>query len=152
MPPATPAEVLARRTQMILSRDADGFADLFAPDAVFESRFAGRSGMPPRMEGREQIRAYTRQITSSPLRVDDYEVTELYQTQDPEIVIAEVRAEATLTTTGRSITATSIHVLRIREGQILLARDYANPLALENALADLPGEPGEPGEPGARES
>jgi uncharacterized protein len=135
----TPADVLARRTQLILSQDADGFADLFAPDAVIESPFAGHSGMPPRLEGRDQIRAYTHQVTTSLLRLDDFEVTELYQTQNPEIVIAEVRAEATLTTTGQSFTATSIQVLRIREGQIVLFRDYANPLALENALAGLPG-------------
>jgi hypothetical protein len=136
----TAADVVARRTQMILNQDADGFADLFAPDAVFESPFAGRSGMPPRLEGREQIRAYAREVIGSPLRLDGFEVTELYQTQHPEVVIAEVRAEATLTTTGLSFTATSIHVLRISEGQILLARDYANPQALENALADLPRE------------
>jgi uncharacterized protein len=135
-----PADVIARRTQLILNQDADGFADLFAPDAVIESPFAGRSGMPPRLEGRERIRAYTRQVTTSTLRLDDFEVTELYQTQDPEIVIAEVRAAATLTTTGQSFTATSIQVLRIREGQIVLFRDYANPLALENALAGSSGE------------
>jgi uncharacterized protein len=136
----TPADVIARRTQLILNQDADGFADLFAPDAVIESPFTGRSGMPPRLEGRERIRAYARQVTTSTLRLDDFEVTELYQTQDAEIVIAEVRAVATLTTTGQSFTATSIQVLRIREGQIVLFRDYANPLALENALAGSSGD------------
>jgi uncharacterized protein len=136
----TPADVLVRRTELILNQDADGFADLFAPDAVIESPFAGRSGMPSRIEGREQVRAYARQITTSELRLDGFEVTELYETRDPETVIAEVRAAATLTTTGQSFTATSIQVLRIREGQIVLFRDYANPLALENALAGSSGE------------
>jgi len=36
MPSATPAEVLARRRHLVLTGDADGFADLFAPDAVIE--------------------------------------------------------------------------------------------------------------------
>jgi uncharacterized protein len=135
-----PADVIARRTEAILNQDADGFADLFAPDAVIESPFAGRSGMPSRIEGREQIRAYARQVTTSTLRLDGFEVTELYETRDPEIVIAEVRAAATLTTTGQSFTATSIQVLQIRHGQIVLFRDYANPLALENALAGSSGE------------
>ena len=31
---ATPADVLARRRQLMLDGDADGFANLFAPDAV----------------------------------------------------------------------------------------------------------------------
>jgi uncharacterized protein len=137
MPTATPADVLARRRQLILNGDADGFAALFAPDAVIESPFAGRSGMPARLEGREAIRAYTRQVMASPLRLEDFEVAKLYQTQDPEVVIAEMRAKATVTTTGRSFTATSIQILRIRDGHIVLFRDYANPRILE----DLTGEP-----------
>jgi hypothetical protein len=40
MPSATPADVLAQRRHLILSGDADGFADRFAPDAVIESPFA----------------------------------------------------------------------------------------------------------------
>ena len=46
MPSTTPADVLARRRQLILNGDADGFADLFAPDAVIELPFAGLPGMP----------------------------------------------------------------------------------------------------------
>jgi uncharacterized protein len=74
---------------------------------------------------------------ASPLRLDEYEVTELYQTQDPEVVIVEMRGTATVTTTGQSFAATSIQVLRIRDGQIVLFRDFANPRVLE----DVVGEP-----------
>src|SRR5215510_12894338 len=108
MPFATPADVLARRRHLILNGDADGFADLFAPDAVIESPFAGPPGTPVRLEGREAIREYSRHVMASPLRLEDYEVAELYQTQDPEVVIAEIRAKATITTTGRPLAATSI--------------------------------------------
>jgi ketosteroid isomerase-like protein len=73
---------------------------------------------------------------ASPLRLEDYEVTELYQTQDPEVVIVEMRAKGTVTTTGRSFTATSIQVLRIRDGQIALFRDFANPQVLQDVLGD----------------
>jgi uncharacterized protein len=59
---------------------------------------------------------------------------EFYQTQDPEVVIVEVRAKATPTTTGRSFATTSIQIYRIREGQILLFRDFANPRVLEDVL------------------
>jgi uncharacterized protein len=34
MPSATPADVLARRRQLLLDGDIDGFADLFALDGV----------------------------------------------------------------------------------------------------------------------
>jgi uncharacterized protein len=131
MPSATPADILAQRRHLLLSGDIDGFADLFTPDAVLEFAFHGPTGTPVRIEGREAIRAYSRQIMTSPLRLEDFEVTELHQTQDPEVVIAEMRSTATLTTTGRSLAVTSIQILRIRDGHIALYRDFADPRVLE---------------------
>jgi uncharacterized protein len=136
MSSATPADVLARRRHLTLNADADGLADLFAPDAVIEA-FGGPPGAPVRLEGREAIREYSRQVVASPLRLEDYEVVELHQTQDPEVVIAEMRGKGTVTTTGRSFTATAIQILRIREGRIVLVRDFADP----RILADVIGEP-----------
>ena len=135
MPSATPADVLARRRHLILAGDADAYADLFAPDGVIESPFAP-PGAPSRLEGQEAIREYSRHVMASPLRLEDFEVVELYQTQDPEVVIAEMRARATLTTTGRSLVATSIQILRIREGKIVLFRDFADSRVLEDAIRD----------------
>lgn len=93
MSSATPADVLARRSQLILSGAVHGFADLFVPDAVIESSFAGPPGTPARLEGREAIREYSRRVMASPLCLEDFEVAELYQTQDPEVVITEMRAK-----------------------------------------------------------
>ena len=136
MSSATPADVLARRRHLTLNGDADGLADLFAPDAVIEFAFHGPPGTPVRLEGREAIREYSRRVMASPLRLEDYEVAELYQAQDPEVVIAEVRAKATVTTTGRSLTTTSIQILRIREGHIVLWRDFADPRVLEDVIGE----------------
>lgn len=52
----------------------------------------------------------------------------------PEVLIVELVARATVTTTGHAFTARSIQVFRIRDGKILLFRDYANPSALTEAL------------------
>ena len=136
MSSATPADVLARRSQLILNGDADGFAALFAPDAVIESSFAGPPGTPVRLEGREAIREYSRHVMASPLRLDDFEVAELYQTQDPEVVITEMRAKGTVTTTGRSFTTTSVQIIRIRDGQIVHSRDFADPRILQDVIGD----------------
>jgi uncharacterized protein len=137
MPTATPAEVLARRSQLILNGDADGFAALFAPDAVIESSFAGPPGKPLRLAGQEAIREYSRRVMASPLRLEDFEVAKLYQTEDPEVVITEMRATGTVTTTGRSFTTTSVQIIRIRDGHIVHSRDFADP----RILADVTGEP-----------
>ena len=136
MPSATPADVLAERRRLILRGDTDGFADLFAPDGVIEGPFTGPPGTPLRLEGREAIREYSRHVMASPLRLEDFEVVELYQTQDPEVVIVELRTKGTVTTTGRSFAATSIQILRIREGQIVLFRDFPNSRVLEDVLAE----------------
>ena len=136
MSSATPADVLARRRNLTLNGDADGLADLFAPDAVIEFSFHGPPGTPVLLEGREAIREYSRRVMASPLRMEDFEVVELYQTQDPEVVIAEIRAKGTVTTTGRSFTATSIQILRIREGHIVLFRDFADPRGLEDVIGE----------------
>jgi hypothetical protein len=134
MPSATPADVLAQRRRLILSGDVDGFAELFAPDGVIEAPFTGPPGTTMRLEGREAIREYSRRVMASPLRLDDFEVTEAYQTQDLEVVIVEMRTKGTLTATGRSFVATSIQVLRIRDGQIVLFRDFADSRGLEDVI------------------
>jgi uncharacterized protein len=131
MPSAMPADILARRRELMLGGDADGFADLFAPDAVMEFAFHGPPGTPVRVEGREAIREYSRRVMASPLRLEEYEVAELYQAQDLEVVIVEMRARATVATASRSFTAMSIQVLRIRDGQIVLFRDFADPRGFE---------------------
>ena len=134
MSSTTPADVLARRRHLILNGDADGFAALFAADAVIESSFAGPPGTAMRLEGREAIREYSRQVMASPLRLEEFEVAELYQTLDAEVVIAEVRTKGTVTTTGRSFTTTSVQILRIRDGQIVRSRDFADPRILDEAI------------------
>ena len=50
----------------------------------------------------------------------------------------EMRAKLTLTTTGRSLAATSIQIYRIREGQIVLFRDFADSRGLEDVIREPP--------------
>jgi uncharacterized protein (TIGR02246 family) len=136
MPFATPSDVLVQRRRLLLSGDTDGYADLFAPDGVIEWPFAP-PGAPSRLEGREAIREYSRHVMASPVRLEDFEVAELYQTQDPEVVIEDLQAKVTLTTTGRSFVTTSIQIYRIREGQIVLFRDFPNSRVLDDVLREL---------------
>lgn len=134
MPTVTPAEVLARRRALILDGDADGFAELFAPDAVIEAPFSGTADEPLRIEGREAIREYARHALASPLRIEDFEVTALHHTLDPEVVIVEMRTKGAVATTGRAFSVPAVQILRIREGLITLFRDYADARVLAEVL------------------
>jgi uncharacterized protein (TIGR02246 family) len=134
----SPDDVLTRRRHLILTGDADGFADLFASDGVIEMPFAGPPGVPARLVGREAIREYAHRVMASPLRLEDFEVTESYQTRDPEVVIVEMRTTGTVTTTGRPFATTSIQVLRICDGQIVLFRDFPNPQGLPVGSGERP--------------
>jgi len=67
------------------------------------------------------------------MRIDDLREVAIHPTGDPEVVIVELDATVTLTDTGRQATVRSIQVFRIRDGKIVLFRDYFNP----NGLAEL---------------
>jgi ketosteroid isomerase-like protein len=130
----TPAQVLERRRELVLNLDAEGFADLFAADGVIEIPFAGPD-LPARIEGQQAIRDYSRRIATAALRIDGLDTVAVHHTDDPEVLIVELVARGTVITTGHAITARSIQIFRIRDGKILLFRDYANP----NALAEVLG-------------
>lgn len=147
MPNPTHEDVLNRRRELTLSGDADGLVELYAPEAVIEMPFAGTPGSPARLEGRDAIKAHTRRVMASPLRLISYEVVECYQTQDPELVVVEMRSEVTFGAGDRSVVAESIQVLRIRDGRILQFRDFANPAiyaelvdGLHVTAAELPAD------------
>ena len=139
LPSATPADILDRRRRVILDRDADGFAALFAPDAVIEVPFAGTPESPMRLAGRQAIGEYARRVMASPLRLDDFDVSALHQTQDPEVVVVEMRTAGTITSTGRAFSVTSVQILRIRDGLITLFRDFADPRVAEEVIAGVEG-------------
>ena len=129
----TPAQVLERRRELVLNLDAEGFADLFAADGVIEIPFAGPD-LPARIDGQQAIRDYSRRIATAALRIDGLDPLAVHHTDDPEVLIVELVARATVTTTGHTFTARSIQVFRFRDGKILLFRDYVNPNALAEAL------------------
>ena len=131
----TPTEVLERRREVLRNQDTDGFAGLFAPDGVIELPFAAPD-MPSRLEGQQAIREFSRRMAASPLRIDDLESLAVYQTDDPEIIIVELVTYGTLTGTGRTLAGTSIQVFQIRDGKIILFRDYFNPRGFEEFLRD----------------
>lgn len=136
---ATPSapEVYERAKRLALAKDLDGFADLFAADGVHELPFAP-PGVPARIEGREALRAYFAAVTSTPLRHTEFRDMTVYRTTDPEVLIAEYDAHGEVTDTGRRYALRYLQVVRVRDGEIVLWRDYWNPLASAELLGRVP--------------
>ncbi len=129
----TPAQVLERRRALLLDQDTEGFVNLFAADGAIELPFAGPD-LPARLDGQQAIRDFSNRAAASPLRIDDLETVALHHTSDPEVVIVELLSRVTVATTGDRLAVRSIQVFRIRDGKILLFRDYFNPNGLAGAL------------------
>ncbi|HEX5114880.1 MAG TPA: nuclear transport factor 2 family protein [Pseudonocardiaceae bacterium] len=128
-----PLAVLERRRRCVIARDMAAFADLFAVDGVIEIPFA-TNGLPTRLAGRETIREFTAQSGDHPLEIADLRTEQVYRTEDPEVVIVELVTVGRVTTTGQSFEVPCIQVFRIRDGQIVLFRDYVG----TQAMPDLP--------------
>jgi uncharacterized protein (TIGR02246 family) len=125
--PSTPREMFDRLLPMFLAKDLGGFADLFTDDGVHELPFAP-PGVPARIEGREQIRAYLTAITDTPLEHREIRDLRVHVTTDPDVAIAEYDAHGEVTTTGEHYVLRYVNVLRLRNGRIAAWRDYWSPL------------------------
>lgn len=121
--PATPLEVLERRRELLITRDMEAFADLFAADGVIELPFGG-PGLPGRLEGREEIRAFSTKAGRPDLEIRDLRVRDVHRTADPEVVIMELTTVGRVVATGEPFEVPCIQVFRIRDGRIVLFRDY----------------------------
>lgn len=130
-PTASPREVIERVHRLAADYDMTGQADLYAPDGVLEWPFAP-AGVPRRIEGRERIRdvlaSLEPAVKAADTRLTAIPTTAIHETTDPEVVIVEFEAQAEVPATGETVSLPYIQLFRIRDGQILLFRDYFGPL------------------------
>lgn len=129
-------EMLERVVPLLLSKDLNGFADLFAEDGVFELPFAP-PGVPRHIQGREEIRAYLTAV-DTPLVFKELRPVAIYEITEPEAIIAEYDAHGEVSTIGRPFTVRYLWVLRVSGGEIVSWRDYWSPLELFELLGVLP--------------
>jgi ketosteroid isomerase-like protein len=138
---ATPLEVYRQMQAAVLREDGATLlpAELLAEDIVVETPFS-----PPgmrRYEGREAWLAF---YASRPLpfRFQEFREVTTLETADPEVLVVEYELVGTITTTGVTASATFIAVLRIRDGRILLWREYQDVLGISQALSLQPEDLG----------
>ncbi|MEV6771707.1 nuclear transport factor 2 family protein [Nocardia sp. NPDC051030] len=120
----TPRDLVERLFLGLPARDADAFAALMAPDAVFEIPFP-IPGLPDRLEGREEIRALLAKRWSGMSGVEVYGIRPtIHETADPEVFLVENDVELSYPGTERAWIRTSVNVIRVQNGLVTLFRDY----------------------------
>jgi uncharacterized protein len=134
----TAREVTEAMVASLERMDLNGFADLFAEDAVFEYPF-GWPGAPSRFTDRETLREHlvaTRADVPSRLTIDVMHAV-LHETTDPEVVVVELEVEGTRNTGEAVRFASGVGVVRVRGGEVVHYRDYTNPVGAARALGRL---------------
>lgn len=130
---ASPGAILERQLRDIADRNFAPAVARFAEDTVVEHPFF--TPEPVTFRGREALRRHFAGAPELPLtlRVSDLVV---YQTTDPEVLVAEFNYQATNTTTGRTRVLPNIVVVRVRDGLIVSSRDYHLHQAIRDLLQD----------------
>ncbi|MBV9793149.1 MAG: nuclear transport factor 2 family protein [Actinobacteria bacterium] len=128
--PRAVAELVRR---MVAGEDV-GFGDLFAEEAVFAYPFAG-PGHPTELVGREAIRAFFggHGDVRTLFRMDGVDAV-IRETDDPEVVVTEIRHHGWSHVHDAPYEHTAVGVIRVRDGLIVRYDDYMNPIALAHML------------------
>ncbi|MDT8915188.1 nuclear transport factor 2 family protein [Amycolatopsis sp. PS_44_ISF1] len=129
----TPREVIEEVRRMIAG-DGPEFSTLFAPDGVVRYPFAP-PGTPAELRGHDAIREFYRAGETSKGLVEMAEVTAVvHETDDPEVVVAEIGHHGRSHATGAPYTFRALAVVRVRDGRIVSYDDYIDPIALARML------------------
>lgn len=134
--PGEPGEVFRRLLDLMLVKDMDAVAELWAQDGIAEFPFAVGSS-PRRLSGREEIRGY---LAHYPDLMDMREVVALSvrRTDDPNTGIVEWTSAGRTVRTSEPYRLDYIVVLTLRDGLITLYRDFWSPVAAAQAAGTLP--------------
>jgi ketosteroid isomerase-like protein len=134
-PQRTAHDLFAESLRLLLAKDMNGYAGLWAADGSIEFPVAP-AGYPRRLDGRAAIQDYLR---GYPDLLDMREITEqnVHVTTDPAVVIAEFDAAGVVVATGRPYRVRYVAILTARDGEIAHYRDYWNPLAGAELLGGL---------------
>jgi ketosteroid isomerase-like protein len=129
--------VVERALARVKAYDAEGYADVFADDAVLEFPFAP-AGWPAKLVGRAAILASLR-LNFARARDAGRRVVELrpvvHEGADAATAVVELEARIESSTTGRSCTLRYVHVYRVRDGRVLSLRDYFSPDQIRDVKA-----------------
>ncbi len=123
--------------RFVRARDLDGYAGMFAPDGVVELPFP-LPGMPPRIEGREEIRRVLAPVwraqRESGRRLEAVDPVAIHETPDPGIIVIEFDLRG-VESNGTPYRLSYVHVVTVRDSRIAVLRDYVDTAAIRQRMA-----------------
>ncbi|GAA4556940.1 nuclear transport factor 2 family protein [Pseudonocardia xishanensis] len=117
----TPREVVTALLDGVAAGRWDDLAELYATDTVVRHPFARDASAL--LTGREALRAHFGRLASSGMSLAAREPVTVYETTDPEIVVARFTYAGT-DATDTPIEMAACFIWRIRDGLIVDAHDY----------------------------
>ncbi|WP_308124741.1 nuclear transport factor 2 family protein [Streptomyces sp. NEAU-YJ-81] len=134
--PSTPEEAFRRLLDLMLVKDTDAVADLWAEDGTAEFPFATGTS-PRRLTGRDEIRSYMRRLPEL-MDVREIPAVTVHHTQRPDTIVVEFTGTGHTVRTGEPYRLDYIAVITVQDGLITHYRDYWSPLATASAAGTLP--------------
>lgn len=125
-PTASPYQVWEFAGSVLRNGHFWAWADMFAQDGVLEIPLGGQL-LPRRIEGREEIRRLLAPVQAKAYQMHPGSRLDLtvHETTDPEVVICEFESVREELSTGNHYLMPYVHVVRVRQGEIVHLRDYA---------------------------
>jgi uncharacterized protein len=122
----TPRETVELLLHTVVHGRRAEIADLYASDVRIENPWAPE-GLPRAAHGREDLRARMQQAEQL-WSFDSVQDVVIHEAADPEVIVLEYRANASVRGSGEKFGLGFVSIMRIVDGLIVSARDYSNPL------------------------
>lgn len=120
-------EIFYKLHDCVLHFDADGQAQLFDENGIWELPFASEP-IPKKIIGCEAIRNFGRMGMDSSKarnrRLLRYNRIRIHETTQEDLIIVEFDLEGEVTTDGSAYVIPFIQVVQVKGGKIVLLRDY----------------------------
>lgn len=125
------ADLLQRHIHTLVA-DNGQWQTLIADDLVWELPYAPTIGHPARLSGREEVVGFVTWFLGAVEQFRFFDLT-VYACADPDVAVAEVKAEARIKPTGRLYRQEYVVFLRAAGGKIAFLREYFNPVRAAQA-------------------
>ena len=126
------SDLLQRHIQTLVA-DNEQWQTLIAEDILWELVYAPAIGHPARLSGREEVVRHATWFLGAVENFSFFDVR-VYAFADPEMAVAEFKAQGLIKPTGRIYVQDYVLFLRAKGGKIAFLREYFDPVRAAKAL------------------